>query len=166
MLPINDQLSPYLSPQFTGLLIHIHLNTHQHALIDGLLQHEDLRERLSAVVERTRRSPRLTSAQRLPAHRVAGCASDVWLIGELTDARCIFRSDADSAVVRGLVALTADFFSGARPEDIVATVEDPLELLDLKRSLSPTRRHGLAAVVSAIRQFAESQLPRESTTSA
>jgi cysteine desulfuration protein SufE len=89
---------------------------------------------------------------------VHGCSSSVWLLCELSEGRCRFRSDADSPVVRGLVALLAEFNSHATPAEIVASDADPLDLLDLKRALTPTRRHGLEAVSNAIRAFAESHL--------
>jgi len=52
----------------------------------------------------------------------------------------------------------AEFFSGMTPVQILTQTDDPLELLNLKRGLSPTRRHGLEAVAAVIRQFASTQL--------
>jgi len=143
-----------------GPVIHIHLNTDQLELIEGLLHHHDRHERLSAVVERTRHTPRFSASDQTSHHRVAGCSSTVWLVSEIADGRCHFRSDAESPVVRGLVALLADFHDGSTPAEIINNEADPLELLDLKRGLSPTRRHGLAAVSNAIRNFASAHLIR------
>lgn len=119
----------------------------------------DLQERLASVVDRARRVPKLPPEERIPAHRVPGCSSSVWLIGELRDGRCHFRFDADSPVVRGLVGLQVEFFNGATPAEIAGSSTDPLELLGLSRTLTPTRRHGLAAVRAAIHEFARSHLP-------
>jgi len=130
------------------------LAAHQYSLVEELMHLEDVQERLSAIVERARRHPRLPDEQRGPAHRVPGCSSNVWLASELRDGRCYFRADADSPVVRGLVALLADFFSDAKPSEIIATEIDPLETLGLVRMLSLTRRNGLAAVRKAIVAFA------------
>ena len=141
-----------------GPLIHIHLNTDQLELIEGLLHHHDRHERLSAIVERTRHSPRFSASDQAPRYRVAGCSSAVWLICEIAAGRCHFRSDADSPVVRGLVALLADFHNDSTPAEIIHNEADPLELLDLNRGLTPTRRHGLAAVSNAIRDFASAHL--------
>jgi sulfur transfer protein SufE len=51
--------------------------------------------------------------------------------------------------------LIADFFDRSTPPEIISCEMDPIEVLDLKRGLSPTRRHGLAAVAQAIHTFAE-----------
>lgn len=90
--------------------------------------------------------------------------SSVWLIPEMRDNRLHFRTDADSPVVRGLVALLADFASEQSPADFLATPLDPLDLLDLKRGLSPTRRLGLEAVAQAMVRYAQTQArPRETS---
>jgi sulfur transfer protein SufE len=51
-----------------------------------------------------------------------------------------------------------EFNSDQTPAEIISSDLEPLDLLDLKRALTPTRRHGLAAVSSAIRAFAQSQM--------
>lgn len=129
----------------------------QQQLCDDLLAIEDLHERLAAVVNRGRRAPALSAAERTEATRVRGCVSAVWLVGELRDGRCYFRSDADGPLVQGLVALICDFFSGATPDEITANDLDPLVALKLMENLSPTRRHGLASARSAIAAFATAQ---------
>lgn len=91
---------------------------------------------------------------RKEAHRVQGCVSVVWLVGELRDGRCWYRSDAESPVVRALVVFLCDFFSGFTPAEIAAQDTDPLDALGVARNLSPTRRNGLNAARAAIRNFA------------
>ncbi len=133
----------------------------QQSSVDEFLHFDDAHERLAAIVDRARRSPRLAPDERSPAHHVRGCASAVWLIPELRDARCHFRADADSPLIRGLVVLLADYFSDSTPAEILAADTNPLAALDLIKNLSPTRRHGLAAVHATIRAFAQSVLPEE-----
>jgi cysteine desulfuration protein SufE len=131
-----------------------------HRVVGEFAPFEDAHERLTAVVERARRTPPLTPADRADANRVRGCVSVVWLVAEMREGRCHFRSDAESPIVRGLVAFLCDFFSGAPPEEIITSTADPLAALDLTRNLSPTRRNGLAAAHKAIRDFAQAHLAR------
>ena len=123
-------------------------------LVDDFAVLDDAQERLSAVVDRARKMPAFSSAERTEANRVRGCVSIVWLIAELREGRCYFRADAESPIVRGLVAFLCDFFNGATAAEIAESELQPLDALDLMRNLSPTRRNGLAAVHSAIRHFA------------
>lgn len=130
----------------------------QSALLEEISLLDDPQERLAAVVDRIRRRPPLPPAERTAARLVPGCISQVWLLPSVRDGRCHFLADADSPLVRGLVLFLADFFDDATPAEILATDLDPLEHLGLLRTLSPTRRHGLASVLAALRTFARSHL--------
>ena len=114
----------------------------------------DPQERLAAVVDQARPRPPLPDTQRTEANRVRGCVSLAWVVGELRDGRCFFRSDADSPLVRGLLVLLCDFYSGATAADVAATEPALLEELGLARNLSPTRLNGLRSVRAKIREFA------------
>jgi cysteine desulfuration protein SufE len=130
----------------------------QRALIDDLSIVDDRHERLSLVVERSRRSPALDDADKTEASRVTGCISPVWLIGELRDNRLALRFDAESPMVKALVALMVELYDGATPAEIVTTEPILFDELGLARDLSPTRRNGLAAVRARIKLLAEKHL--------
>ena len=130
----------------------------QQQLVDDLAVIDDPKERLSVVVDRARRLAPLPESERTEQNRVRGCVSIVWLLGEIRDDRCHFRCDADSPLVKGLVALLCDFFSGATPTEISSSNADPLTALDLTRNLSPTRQNGLASALATIRAFAQTNL--------
>jgi cysteine desulfuration protein SufE len=127
-------------------------------LVEELSVVTDPHERLTFIVDRGKKTPPLPAQERTDANRVRGCISVVWLVPTVRDGKCQFRSDAESPIVRSLVALLCDFFSGFTPAQIVAAKEDPLDALEVTQNLSPTRRNGLAAVRQAIHVFARSQL--------
>lgn len=119
----------------------------------------DRHERLAVIVDRTRKLPPFSAAERLDSHRVAGCQSAVWLIGELQpDGTLALRCDTDSPMVKGLVHLLCDAYTGATPAEILATEPTLIDQLELLRDLSPTRRNGLAAVHARIKDLARTAL--------
>lgn len=126
----------------------------QTQMIENLAIIDDPQERLSLVVDRARKRPPLPEAERTEAHRVKGCVSQAWIVGERRDGRCYFRCDADSPLVRGLLVLLCDLYSDATPADIIATEPVLVEELGLARNLSPTRLNGLRSVRATIRAFA------------
>ena len=126
----------------------------QQQMIEDLLLIEDAQERLAAVVDRAKPRPPLPEAERSEPNRVKGCISAAWVVGETRDGRCHFRSDADSPLVRGLLALLCDFYSDATPADVAATEPELFEKTGLARSLSPTRLNGLRSVRAKIRDYA------------
>lgn len=128
-------------------------------LIEELAVLDDPQERLALVIDRAKKNAVLPAAERIDANRVRGCVSVVWVVPELRDGLCHFRSDAESPVVRGLLSFLCEFYSGVSPAAILASDTDPLEELGLSRNLSPTRRNGLASARATIRAFAAGNLP-------
>ncbi len=118
---------------------------------------DDPQERLSAVVDDARKQPALPDTDRTEANRVKGCVSLAWITAELRDGRCYFRNDADSPLVRGLLKLLCDLYSGATPAEVATTEPVLFEELGLARNLSPTRLNGLRSVRAKIRDFAAAQ---------
>lgn len=131
----------------------------QAQLIEDLSFIEDRQERLAAVVDRARRRPPFPAESKTDAHRVVGCISQVWITGELRNGALHFAFDADSPLVKGLVALLVDLYDGSAPSDIVATEPVLFDTLGISRDLTPTRQNGLAAVRSQIREIARRSLP-------
>lgn len=133
------------------------LTEKQLQMIGDLAIIDDPQERLAAIVDRVRKRPPLPETERIEANRVKGCVSQAWVIGELRDGRCHFRSDADSPLVRGLLALLCDFYNDAPPAEVAATEPELFEQLGVARNLTPTRLNGLQSVRARIREFASAQ---------
>jgi cysteine desulfuration protein SufE len=112
----------------------VNLAAKQQQMIEGLALIEDSQERLSAVVDRAKSRPLLSEAERTEANRVKGCVSLAWIIGEVREGRCLFRSDADSPLVRGLLILICDLYSGATPVEVAAVEPVLLETLGLAQN--------------------------------
>jgi cysteine desulfuration protein SufE len=132
----------------------VNLAEKQQQLIDDYTIIPDPQERLAAVVDQARRRPPLPDTERCEMHRVRGCVSQAWVVAEVRDGLCQFRCDADSPLVRGLLVLLCDLYSGAPPAEVAATEPVLLEQLGLDRNLSPTRLNGLRSVRAKIREFA------------
>lgn len=136
----------------------INVSANQARLIEDLSFIEDRQERLAAVVDRARRHPPLHEAAKTDANRVHGCISQVWVTGELRDGALHFQFDADSPLVKGLVALLVDIYEDGAPADVLATEPVLFEALGISRDLTPTRQNGLAAVRTHIKAIAQSAL--------
>lgn len=126
----------------------------QQRLIDDYAIIDDAQERLTAIVDNARRMPPLPDTERTEANRVKGCVSQAWITTAVQEGRCQFRGDADSPLVRGLLKLLCDFYSGATPAEVAGIEPVLFEELGLARNLSPTRLNGLRSVRAKIRDFA------------
>lgn len=136
------------------------LSARQRAFVEDLQLIEDPQERLTVAVDRARRRPPLDVAEKTDAARIEGCQSAVWLRVTIADGRLTIAADSDSPLVRGLVVLVADFFSGEPAGAAASILElDPVRLCGLESLVSSTRQRGLAAVRRAIVQRAASRPP-------
>lgn len=117
----------------------------------------DPQERMALAADRGRRAEPLRPEERIEANRVRACISPVWIVAETRAGRCFFRAEAESPVVKGLLALLTEFYSGASPDEITADHPDPLEALGILRDLSPTRRNGLHGARTLIQTYARGQ---------
>ena len=118
---------------------------------------DDWEDRYRHVIELGKAMPPLDAAFRVPATKVDGCASQVWLVTEpQADGRVIFRGDSDAHIVRGLIAVLLRLFSGKTPQAISAfDVKAAFDKLGLAGHLSAQRSNGLASMAARIRRDAE-----------
>ncbi len=120
---------------------------------------DDWEDRYRTVIDMGKGMDPLEEALRVPATKVDGCASQVWLVpeieGEGGSAIFRFRGDSDAMIVRGLIAVLKALYSGQTVSDVLAT-DAPAELarLGLHDHLSAQRSNGLRAMVERIRQVA------------
>jgi len=135
------------------------------AIVDDFAFLDDWEERYRYVIELGRAMPPLDDALRVPATKVDGCASQVWIVprieGEGASARFDFVGESDALIVGGLIAVLHALYAGLDPEAVLnvdATAE--LARLDLDQHLSSQRSNGLRAMVGRIRTIAGSTLAR------
>lgn len=115
---------------------------------------EDWEDRYREVIDMGRRMPPLDDALRVPATKVEGCASQVWLAPVVEGGRFDFRGDSDAMIVKGLIAVLHALYAGL-PVGEVGRVDAPAELarLGLADHLSSQRSNGLRAMVGRIREI-------------
>lgn len=120
---------------------------------------EDWEDRYRHVIELGKAMPPLEEAFRVPATKVEGCASQVWILPEIEGrgpgAIFRFRGESDAMIVRGLIAILHALYAG-RPVAEVLKVDAKAELdrLGLSGHLSSQRSNGLRAMVQRIRALA------------
>lgn len=120
---------------------------------------DDWEDRYRHVIELGKAMPPLDEAFRVPATRVEGCASQVWLLprieGTGPGARFSFDGDSDAMIVRGLVAILHALYSGLSVAEVLKTdAHAELARLGLDEHLSQQRSNGLRAMVERIRALA------------
>ncbi|MBV7393339.1 SufE family protein [Mameliella sediminis] len=113
---------------------------------------EDWEDRYRMVIEMGKDMAPMPEALKVPATKVEGCASQVWLHMAPEDGNFHFQGDSDALIVKGLIALLHRLYDGL-PLDEVANVDARAELgrLGLNEHLSAQRSNGLRAMIERIR---------------
>ncbi|GAW35670.1 cysteine desulfuration protein SufE [Roseovarius sp. A-2] len=116
---------------------------------------EDWEDRYRYVIERGKAMAPLDDALRVPATKVEGCASQVWLHARIEQGRFSFDGDSDAMIVRGLIAVLRALYND-RPVAEVPKVDATAELarLGLNDHLSAQRSNGLRAMIERIQMVA------------
>lgn len=113
---------------------------------------DDWEDRYRLVIELGKAMDPLPEALRVPATKVDGCASQVWLHPAVSEGKYHFQGDSDAMIVRGLIALLHRLYDGLPVEQVMA-VDARAELgrLGLHDHLSAQRSNGLRAMIERIR---------------
>lgn len=112
----------------------------------------DWEDRYMHVIDMGKHLPPLSTAEKNEASKVKGCVSQVWVVSEHKDGILYFRGDSDAHIVKGLVAVVIEIFSGRTAQEIVTLdAGDILQKLDLAEHLSPQRSNGLQAMIARIK---------------
>lgn len=119
---------------------------------------EEWEDRYRYVIELGRQLPPLPAAAKTDAHKVRGCASQVWLVrspegpaaGKETP--LAYAGESDSHIVQGLIAILLAIVNGKTAGQLAtADIAGQFDQLGLKEHLTPQRSNGLASMVARIK---------------
>ena len=116
---------------------------------------DDWEDRYRLVIEEGKAMAPLDPALKVPATKVEGCASQVWLHINPQDGLMQFDGESDAMIVNGLIALLRKLYCGL-PMGQVPGVDARAEMgrLGLNDHLSAQRSNGLRAMIVRLREAA------------
>lgn len=116
---------------------------------------DDWEDRYRHVIEQGKAMAPLDEAFKVPATKVHGCASQVWLQPKIENGLFQFDGDSDALIVRGLIAVLRALYNGvpvAQVGQVDARAE--LERLGLNEHLSAQRSNGVRSMIERINEVA------------
>lgn len=132
-------------------------------LVDDFDLFEDWEERYRYIVDLGKKLPEMPEETKTDENKVRGCMSQVWMTCQADTAQSpptlTFLADSDAFIVKGLIAVLLELYSGRTPPEILALdATEALTRLGLENHLSPNRRNGFVSMVERIRSNAETYL--------
>ncbi|UWQ89540.1 SufE family protein [Aliisedimentitalea scapharcae] len=116
---------------------------------------EDWEDRYRHVIDQGKAMAPLDEALKVPATKVHGCASQVWLHPIVEGGVFRFDGDSDALIVRGLISVLRALYNGV-PVAQIGQVDARAELgrLGLNEHLSAQRSNGVRSMIERIRDVA------------
>lgn len=122
-------------------------------LLDDFAFLTDWEDRYMHVIDMGKQLTGIIPELKTDATKVKGCVSQVWLVTHYdeTDNSMTFEGDSDAHIVKGLVAIVLEIYSGRTAHEILNLDAEPiLAGLGLAEHLSPQRSNGLRAMIGRI----------------
>jgi cysteine desulfuration protein SufE len=132
-------------------------------LVEDFELFEDWEERYRYIVDLGKKLPPMPEEEKIEDNKVRGCMSQVWMTSQVDDSTnpstLSFRADSDAFIVKGLIAILLELYSGRTPQEITELdATEALTRLGLESHLSPNRRNGFVAMVGRIKAEAETRV--------
>ncbi|MCE8006419.1 SufE family protein [Aestuariivita sp.] len=120
---------------------------------------DEWEDRYRYVIEQGKAMRPLEDALKVPATKVTGCASQVWLHPVINDGRLHFDGESDAMIVNGLIAVLRRLYNGlALAEVLEVDARAEMGRLGLNDHLSAQRSNGLKSMIARIREVAAAEL--------
>ena len=130
------------------------INEKQDNIIEEFSGFDDWLDRYQLLIDLGSEQPPLDEQYKTDNNLLEGCQSRVWLQADYVDGKVLFRAESDALIVKGIVALLIDVYSGHTPDEILGSDLYFVEAIGLKEHLSPTRSNGLLAMIKQMRLYA------------
>lgn len=123
-------------------------------LIERFSQLSDWEAKYKLVIELGKALAPLADEFKIDKYKVKGCTSQVWLVPSFENNQVEFRADSDSVLVKGIIALLVNVYSGATPQEILENKPDFLKEIGLMENLTMNRSNGLTSMIKQIQMYA------------
>lgn len=130
------------------------INEKQDDIIEEFGGFDDWLDRYQLLIDLGSEQPPLDEQYKTDNNLIEGCQSRVWLQADYEDGKVFFRAESDALIVKGIVALLIQVYSGHTPDEILGSDLYFVEAIGLKEHLSPTRSNGLLAMIKQMRLYA------------
>ena len=119
---------------------------------------ESPEERFEYIISKTKNNGGLPEEFKNDTYLVRGCVSNLWLVPSFEEGKCVFKTDADSIITKGIASLVSEMYSGLSPREVLDFDCAFLSEIGIEQYLSPNRRNGLSKLCEKITDFAKSKI--------
>ena len=124
-------------------------------IVERLATTADPKRRYEYVLWLAKKLQPLPEELRTEEHKVKGCVSQVYVVGELQEGKLHWQGDSDAAITKGLLALLIEGLEGLTPEQAVRLDPAFIAATGLQASLTPSRANGFLNILKLMQAQAK-----------
>ena len=113
---------------------------------------EDPKDKFVQLMDMAKESEQLKENEKVEQNKINGCTSRAWVVTEQNgDDTYTFRTDSDSLIVKGLLTILEQVFSGQTADTILSiNSNDILHSIGLDKTITSQRTNGFSSAVQKI----------------
>ena len=113
---------------------------------------EDPKDKFVQLMDMAKVSEHLKENEKVEQNKINGCTSRAWVVAEQnSDDTYTFRTDSDSLIVKGLLTILEQVFSGQSADNILSiNSSDILYSIGLDKTITSQRTNGFSSAVQKI----------------
>ena len=113
---------------------------------------EDPKDKFVQLMDMAKESEKLKDNEKVEQNKINGCTSRAWVVAEQNgDDTYTFRTDSDSLIVKGLLTILEQVFSGQDADNILSiNSSDILYSIGLDKTITSQRTNGFSSAVQKI----------------
>lgn len=116
---------------------------------------EDELQKYEYIIDLGKKLDKFDDKDKIPENIVHGCTSQVWLISEKKDEKLYFHGTSDTVIVKGLIYIILEIFSGEEIATLKETDMDVVYELGLSEVITPNRQSGVIGMIKKIKELAQ-----------
>lgn len=122
---------------------------------DDLDFFEDELQKYEYIIDLGKKLEALEDEYKIPKNIVHGCTSQVWLVCEEKDEKLYFKGTSDAIIVKGLIYIILEIFSGEKKDLLKEIDMDIVYELGLSEVITPNRQSGVIGMIKKIKEYAK-----------
>ena len=113
---------------------------------------EDPKDKFVQLMDMAKESEQLKENEKVEQNKINGCTSRAWVVTEQNDDDTYtFKTDSDSLIVKGLLTILEQVFSGQSADNILSiNSSDILYSIGLDKTITSQRTNGFSSAVQKI----------------
>lgn len=122
-------------------------------LVERFNQYSDWEDRYKELIKIGKNLGELPLEDQIEKFQIKGCQSKVWLKPNYSDGKIHFVATSDAVLVKGIVGLLVEAYSGSSPDEVISYKDDFLKDIGITDHLSMNRTNGLASMLKQIKMY-------------